>query len=378
MAEAGTEPTEPTQSELPMEAPPLVLNGRPQIDHVSPDGRFIYYKGGITADRLLKTYTYKDEAGNVMRNGPYMSKPSVISRAPPQAKEPPPPPIKPGMSKEDAFAQLSDDDKIKAEMFANYQIPITSQYGKMNPDFSRLISYVKLANPDISALDYQRQRQTALQYGSQAPTAPGGLITSANQVVKHLGLLKQVSDQLGGSDYPNIQAVENYLKNKFGYQSITDFNAVRTALGAELARAMQKSFPTVQAMHDWQASIDADLGNAQRRNILLRDIPGLLGGQLESLDAGYEKTMKKRMPINDLIDTGSQEVLKQLGINHFAGRDLGEAAQEISPQSPTGYEKGQVFKNKQGQEFHVGETRYMNGVGYNFLGGDPDVRANWK
>lgn len=317
--------------------PPPVPNKLTPIDHVSKDGSMIYFKdaSGTIYDKGKKVIYYNDPAGNMWAYGPAMDKPIKVKTAQ-KASDIPVPDLKPDASVEENVKQLTPSDQVKAKMFANYELPATSQYGRMNPDFSRLISYAKLINPDLDPSKYMVQRQAKMQYASQASNSPGAAISATNQAIKHLGTLNGFAKELGGSNYPTVQAVENFLHHQKGAPEVNNFRTMRSALATEIARALQGGVPTQMQIKEWSDFLDANLGDAQKRDVLLRVIPATLEGQLETRDAGWKKVMGKDMDLNNLIDEKSQATLRNMGITKFAGRELGAATgTEAQQQIPT-------------------------------------------
>jgi hypothetical protein len=293
---------------------------------VDRDTGIVHYDDGSSKDYKRGIIYQPDQFGNVhayskANPGGYLAK-----KAPTKTADQPPPEIKEGMSADDAIAQLSPLDRAKLKNLLNGDIPAITKYGRSSPAYDRLADYVNLVNPNFDPQAYNVKMQTKLQYGSQQGNSPGAAISATNQAIKHLGSLYDFSQQLGNSNYPSIQAIENYFSNQGGAPAVNNFRGMREALATELARAVQKGAPDQKQIDEQRAFINESLGDAQRRSALLSVIPKILEGQLETMDAGWKKSVGKEMPLNKLIDEKSQDALRKLGITNFAGRDLGPGA----------------------------------------------------
>jgi hypothetical protein len=257
----------------------------------------------------------------------------------------PVPPIPEGMDAETALKQLPPEDQEKVNMFANYHAPIMSVQGKWNPDFNRLISYIKKVNPDIDAATYQKRRQTMLQYADQSPTKPGGNISSANQSAMHLGTLIGFYNELGNKKFPDANKALNYLKTKMGAEAVTNFDGMVEVLATEVARSLQKGAPSLTQIDEWKNKINASMGNEQLRGQLMKIIPEALGGQLKALNGGYKKSMGKDLPLDDLIYEDTRKSLLAAGIKNFGGRKLSDDKSEAKAEAPAvpALQEGKVY-----------------------------------
>lgn len=342
---------------------PLASNQAPSAgvvstDSAAPTGQVYkqYPDGSIDVGGGLRGFPngiIQAQAGNsITEYIPDPTKPSgyMIHTYQTKPADQPAPPIPDGASADDALKQLSPEDQISVKDLVAGKAPAFTRYGKESPNYSRLKSYVHLVDPNFDTAGYATRTQTLMQYRSQAANSPGAIISSTNQAIKHLGTLSDINKELAGSNFPDVQGIENYLSNKFGQQSVNDFKILRTTLATEIARALQKGVPTLDQIKEWQNNIDENLGNAQRRSALFRDIPAVLDGQLETLDEGYTKGTNQQMPLNHLLYPNTQSVLRdKIGLKQFAGRQLTDQTTPVTTPTPT-YIKDKIYKDAQGHQ----------------------------
>jgi hypothetical protein len=235
------------------------------------------------------------------------------------------------------FNKLSPSDQNKAQMYAELRLPI-SPYGiSRDKEFNRLLPYSTFINPNLNAQDYKIQQNVKTQYASNKQTDAGGQIRSFNQAITHLGTLDQLADSMQNSWSPGYNSVRQWLQTQAGQPYKKAYDEASLIVATEMARAYKGGVPDVDDRRKQQEALDSANSPQQFKAVIRQVIPEMVGGALENLDSGWEKTMGKPMNDKNLIFPPARTSLIRMGVTNFAGRDLskyGENAPANYSQSP--------------------------------------------
>lgn len=329
-AEESRATTQEEQQTQDGHVPPPIPNKLTPIDHVSEDGNMVFFKdsSGTILDKAKKVLYYNDPAGNMWAYGPSMEKPIKVKAAG-KAADMPVPPIKPGQSVEDALKQLSVADQERAKMFANYDMPAMTRYGRENPNFARLLEYAKAINPNLDPREYQIRYNTKTQYTDRTPTKPGGRILAFNQALAHLGHLYELSQGLPQDKTYLANRLQNII-NQFvkGEADVPNFNQQLNVLSNELARAFKGGVPDQGDIQRTNQNLNASQSRAQMQGQMKDVLIPAIEEAVSTLDNGYKATMKQPLPDEQLIFDNAKAALAKMGVTNFAGRQISAANRE--------------------------------------------------
>jgi hypothetical protein len=216
--------------------------------------------------------------------------------------------------------RLSPQDAATVDMFAHYQIPMTTRFGRLNPEYSRLRAYVSAANPEIDPRNYQLRQDTIKQYGSGLNGSPGQRLTSFNQALIHAGQLWDLAKNLPEGNFPKGNNVINFLKTNAGDPAASAFQNQLGLFATEVSRAFKGGVPDQGDITRLTDNISAASSKSQIETMIRDVFTKQIEGGVEALDFGYKRNMKAHYP--ELLAPEAADALNKFGMHRFAGRDL--------------------------------------------------------
>jgi hypothetical protein len=233
------------------------------------------------------------------------------------------PAFDPSMSKDGNLARLSPQDAALVEQAANYQMPMMTKFGRVNPTFMRLLPYVKAVNPSINMLNYQIRQQTMLEMASDKSNSPGGRLGSWNQALIHAGNLWDLASQLPEGNLPAGNTVANWINtNVKGLPAEKNFESQAHFFANEVEKAITGGVPSVSEVDKLEKSLSAAGSKAQVEGVLKNVFAKTISGGLERVNFGYKRNMGTDYPTEKLIAPEAADSLNKFGLHTFAGRDI--------------------------------------------------------
>jgi hypothetical protein len=220
-----------------------------------------------------------------------------------------------------ALRGLTPEQASTVKMLAEYRLPVTA-YALRNPYMQYAIARANALNPNFQAGAYDQVKRMLIDYGLQKTGTAGGTIRSINQAIQHTAFLDQIVQAMHNSQLPAANSLKNWLQTKEGKPYVIGYNQARDLVALELARATKGFMPTEKEINDEKELFSSSDSPEQLNYLIKTVIPTMLGGALDTWDAGYAGVMGKRMGMNKLIFPETQEALKNLDQRRFAGRDL--------------------------------------------------------
>jgi len=225
--------------------------------------------------------------------------------------------------------QLSPQDRMTVQMFSTYQLPLTTRYGRMNPEFARLRPYIQAANPHIDPRTYQIQQQTMMQMASGQNGSVGQRLNSWNQSLIHAGALWRLSQALPEGPLPKANSVWNWLKTNTGSEQQTNWETGAQLFATEVSRAFQGGVPAQSEIQHIMDQLKASGSKAQLQGNIKDVMAKFIEGGLESINYGYQRNMGSRY--ENLISPQAAASLSEFGYKKFADRDLAPIMGKAAP-----------------------------------------------
>lgn len=203
------------------------------------------------------------------------------------------------------------------------QKPPTPIGGKISP----LMTLVAQYDPTFDATDFNARYKTAQDFSSNGMS--GRKVQAINQALHHAGQLSDQIDVLNNTNVmpgiinPVVNAVE---KTVFGDTRQGTFQTKANALAAELRKVYAGAGGgTLEELHKWEGSFDANAGQNQQRAYLRAGME-LLTGAIDSLKDSYTRGMGQHGDFSKLISPEAQA-----NMDKVMGRSKGAPAQAIPP-----------------------------------------------
>ena len=227
------------------------------------------------------------------------------------------------LSVADNLKHLSPEDASTVQMFVNYQMPMMTRYGRVNPDFARLRAYVNAVDPSIDPRTYQLRQQTMLEMASDKPNSPGGRLNSWNQALIHAGNLWDLASKVPEGQLPAGNTVANWVNTNIkGLPAERNFEAQAHFFANEVEKAITGGVPSVTEVDKLEKLLSAAGSKAQVEGVLRNVFAKTISGGLERVNFGYKRNMGKDYPTDKLIAAEAADSLNKFGIHSFAGRDI--------------------------------------------------------
>ncbi|PWT94143.1 MAG: hypothetical protein C5B54_00475 [Acidobacteria bacterium] len=220
-----------------------------------------------------------------------------------------------------ALGDLTPDQQNIVKGLAEYRYPVTA-YALRNPQMQYAISRATVLNPNFTAANYDVAKRMLVDFALTKQGTAGGQIRSINQVIAHLSTLDDLAQQMNSTWNPKYNSIANWLSVNSGKPIVKQYETAANQVALEVARAFKGSAPDQADINRQLESLSSSSSPEQFRKILRETYPQLLGGALETLDAGFQGVMGKELPKNRLIQPATEERLLKMGITNFAGRNL--------------------------------------------------------
>ena len=197
---------------------------------------------------------------------------------------------------------IRDVQRSQAEAIANYQQPPLKS-GGMNSQNATVMAMVRQMNPDydVSKYDTMAKARKDFTTGKQGDT-----VRSLNVAVGHLDSLQEAANALHNGQLPVLNKIANEYAKQTGQTAPTTFDAMKTLVGSEVAKAIQGGATALGDREEIRTEIN-NASNPQQLAEIIKRYQHLMGQQLKGLktqaaDAGLKDFDNK-------LDTRTKKVL---------------------------------------------------------------------
>jgi hypothetical protein len=145
-----------------------------------------------------------------------------------------------------------------------------------------LIRLVTQYDPTFDATNYNARNKARADLTS--PNGTGGkTINALNTAVQHAGVLSELIEKEGNTEYPIANWVKNSLGKQFGSTKATNFEAVQPQLMKEIERLWRGAGGSQGDIDALKASLGSNLGHQQQVEGLAQFV-SLIKGKLDSTE----------------------------------------------------------------------------------------------
>ena len=191
-----------------------------------------------------------------------------------------------------------------AEKIANYEMkPPVSR----SPMYAQMMKEVARINPDYDETKYATINKTrqAFTTGKQGDT-----VRSMNVAVDHLDTLDKAAKALNNSDARLFNQIANEYQRNVGGPAITDFNAVKSIVGSEVAKAVSGAGGSALGdREEIRKEIDAS-NSPQQLASVIKKYQDLMVGQLNGLKTQYNESGLK--DFDNKLNPRTKQILKEV------------------------------------------------------------------
>jgi len=191
-----------------------------------------------------------------------------------------------------------------AEKIANYEMkPPQSR----SPMYAQMMKEVARINPD-----YDETKFTTINKTRQAFTTgtQGNTVRSMNVAVDHLDTLDKAAKALNNSDARLFNQIANEYQRNVGGPAITDFNAVKSIVGSEVAKAVSGAGGSALGdREEIRKEIDAANSPGQLASVI-KKYQDLMVGQLNGLKTQYNDSGLK--DFDNKLNPRTKQILRQI------------------------------------------------------------------
>lgn len=171
-----------------------------------------------------------------------------------------------------------------ATAIANYEMAPLSPYKAATPVGAKIASMIKEINPTWDAKHYSEAQKTI---NSFATGIEGRTARSMNVAIDHLTLANELGRALGNGDVQAVNTLKNIWRTQFGSEIPTNFEAVKSIVGGEVAKAVIGSQYALQDREELRAQLKAANSPAQLAGVIA-NYKRLMAGQLIGLEKQYQ------------------------------------------------------------------------------------------
>lgn len=237
-----------------------------------------------------------------------------------------------------------------------------SELEKRNPEFARTVKAVGDYRASITSLSQRgglREKileaaarynpdydQTQFAGRNRAVTAfsagpEGRTVRSLNVAIDHLNTLDEAAKALHNGDYPTLNKVVNYFKEKSGSPVTTNFDSIKQVVSAEVAKAVVGG---QTALHDRDdmAQRASNAKSPEQLSGIITEFKKLMAGQMKGLRRQYE-TSTRLKNFDDFLEPQTKKELDAL-----SGKEKPEAQV-----SDTGLVEGRTGTDASGRKVIV-------------------------
>lgn len=196
-----------------------------------------------------------------------------------------------------------------ADLIAHYKLNPPTGRAAASKDARLLMSEVKRINPQFSAQDWFKQKKAVMDFGSGKQ---GNTVRSLNVGVQHLDLLDNLASGMSSHDTRLVNKVQNAWRTQFGSPLSTNFDAAKTIVADEIAKAVIGG-PTAEKDREELAKVLDKAGSWDQIKGVVHTLEGLMAGQLSGLRDQYKSsTGRSEDTFNAALDPRTMKVLRDV------------------------------------------------------------------
>jgi len=209
--------------------------------------------------------------------------------------------------KNDQFLQTlppATASQVKALVEGRLQVP--SGAALRSPYWQGLIQSAYKYDPTFDTVNYNARAKTRSDFTTGKAASQ---VNAINTVIGHLDNLSNAADNLHNTNYPMLNAAENFASQAVGRSNVTNFNVTRKAVADELTRVWRQAGGSEQDIQENLKNLNA-ANSPEQLHGAIATFGHLLQSKLSSLNEQYRQGMGTDKI--DMITPESQKTLQRL------------------------------------------------------------------
>ncbi len=202
---------------------------------------------------------------------------------------------------------IQDIQKSNAARIANYEAPPLTGSGMGGQNAITMAEVYKL-NPNYDGAKYKVMAKTRQDFitGKQ-----GQAVQSMNVAVDHLDSLSEAAQALKNGNMPLFNSIGNMYSKNTGSPAVTDFNALKSIVGSEVAKAVAGGATALGDREEIRAEINAAASEQQLLSAINK-YQKLMAGQVKGLRQTYTSAGLPESSFNDKLLPRTKKVLNSV------------------------------------------------------------------
>lgn len=232
-------------------------------------------------------------------------------------------PIMPSISGPEYMAELERRNPefartVKAVGDYRASISSLSQRGGLR---EKILEAAARYNPEYDQTQYAGKNRAVTNF-SGGPE--GRTVRSLNVAIDHLNTLDEAAKALHNGDFPTLNKITNYFKEKTGNPVTTNFDSIKQVVSAEVAKAVVGG---QTALHDRDdmAQRASNAKSPDQLSGIITEFKKLMAGQMKGLRRQYE-TSTRLKNFDDFLEPQTKKELDAL-----SGKEKPEASPASEP-----------------------------------------------
>jgi len=152
-------------------------------------------------------------------------------------------------------------------------------------------------------------KQTLKEYASTKPGTAGGNALAFNTAIGHLGMLWDAAEALNNKNVPLFNSLAQKYAKETGSSAPTNFNTVRSAVNAEVAKVFKGGVPADAEIQEQGQNVNQNSSPQQLRDNI-RILVGLMNSRMSALQDRYKSVVGEEN--EDLLSKESRAVLQRI------------------------------------------------------------------
>lgn len=190
----------------------------------------------------------------------------------------------------DAIRGLDPEERALVEKVVNYDLNPNSLSARKGGSREKILAAASVFDPA-----YDQKNFAAFSAGLKAfgASKEGGIVRSFNVGLEHLDQLGELGKALNNGDMPKINELKNWVKTNLGGAEVTNFNGLKTVVGAEIVKAIVGAGGGVEERAAAARTVAAASSPAQLEGII-KTYREAMGAQLGGLQRQYEQSTGRK------------------------------------------------------------------------------------
>jgi hypothetical protein len=139
----------------------------------------------------------------------------------------------------------------------------------------------------------------------------GQSVQSMNVAVDHLDTLQEAANALQNGNIPLFNSIGNMYSKNTGSPAVTDFNALKSIVGSEVAKAVAGGATALGDREEIRREIDA-ANSPQQLHGVIEKYQKLMAGQVRGLRQSYTSSGLTKESFDDKLLPRTKKVLNSV------------------------------------------------------------------